>query len=283
MAHEESGARQLSDIFAGQPSDEDLLAELYDLEHDAIGEDIVFYRELSRRSRGPILDLGCGSGRLFPAFLDGRRRARIVGLDGSAALLRRAGARIAAHERLAAAAASGRIELVHGDVRSIDRRDRFGLVVVAGVLAHLEGPEAASRMLAHIVRLLSRRGQAVIDTIGPGGLPERDLPLSVDWRRSLHGREAVRRSRIVRREGPEGLRVLFSTVVDSVGADGTIARLPASYRLWYPSPETIVHLAEAAGLMVEMTYGSHDLEPAGPESERCIVVARRAERPGAAG
>ena len=80
------------DIFAGQPTDADLLAELYDLEHDPVVEDLVFYREQTRRSGPAVLDLGCGSGRLLRSFAAGKGR-RIVGVDGSAALLRRAEAR----------------------------------------------------------------------------------------------------------------------------------------------------------------------------------------------
>ena len=60
-----------TDIFAGLPGDADLLAAIYDLEHDAVSGDLGFYRRLVRRGRGPLLDLGCGSGRLFRAFLDG--------------------------------------------------------------------------------------------------------------------------------------------------------------------------------------------------------------------
>ena len=60
-----------ADIFSGQPGDADQLAAIYDLEHDAVSEDVGFYRRLVRRSRGRLLDLGCGSGRLFRAFLDG--------------------------------------------------------------------------------------------------------------------------------------------------------------------------------------------------------------------
>jgi SAM-dependent methyltransferase len=266
--------RLLSDIFAGQPTDAKRLAEFYDLEHDEVEEDRVFYRELTRRSRGSVLDLGCGSGRLFAAFLDGGAR-RIVGLDGSPALLRRAEARIAADRRLATAATEGRIELVEGDVRRVRRPDRFGLVVLAGVLAHLDGPEDALRTLAEVRRLLTESGRAVIDGVGPGGLPGTDLPLSVDWRRVVDGRQVIRRSQLVRHEAPEGLRVLFSTIVDAVQRDGTIARLPASFRLWYPSPTQVIEIAEKAGLSVEMTYGSHDLEPLGDESARCIVLARR--------
>jgi len=103
-------------------------------------------------------------------------------------------------------------------------------------------------------------------------MPVRDLPLSVDWRRSIGGREVVRRSSLISRVAPEGLRVAFSTMVDATQADGTIARLPASYRLWYPFPDALAAQVSRAGMTVEMSYGSHDLEPLGPESERRIFL-----------
>ncbi len=174
------------DPFGGQPSDADALAEIYDLEHDPVSGDFAFYRELTRRVRGPVLDLGCGSGRLFGAFLDGNA-SRIVGVDASAAMLRRAEARIERDPRLAAAAADGRIELVHGDVRTVRRRERFGLIVAAGVLPHGDGPEDASRLLARAARLLTPRGLLVLDDLGPGALPTDDLPLAMDWVARIRG------------------------------------------------------------------------------------------------
>lgn len=277
-----SEGRSLSDIFASQPSDDATLAAIYDLEHDAIVEDLVFYRELTRRASGAVIDLGCGSGRLFASYLAGGA-SRVVGIDGSPALLTRASARIAADPELARAEREGRIELAVGDVRRVSRSDRFELAVLAGVLSHLDGPEEAVRALVSAGRLLTDAGILVVDGLGPGALPTRDLPLSVDWRQSLDGREVVRRSSLQRREAPEGLRVLFSTLVDLAEPDGTIARLPASYRLWYPSQVTLLELIREADLAVEMTYGSHDLEPLGEASERCIVIARPARAPGARG
>lgn len=263
-----------ADIFASQPADEDRLAELYDLEHDDLVEDLDFYRELTRRTAGPVLDLGCGSGRLFRALLDGGA-PRILGIDASAALLRRAEARIAGDERLGAAARDGRLSVMRGDVRAISTlniRERFGLAVAVGVLPHLDGPEDALRLLGGARSVLGRGGRLVIDDLGPAEMPLRDMPLSVDWRREMDGREVVRRSELVRRESPEGLRVAFSTIADAVQPDGTIARLPASHQLWYPSPEALFALVKQAGMVVELSYGSHDLEPLGRESVRRIYV-----------
>ena len=269
-----TGARELSDILAGQPVDEALLAEIYDLEHDEITEDLAFYRRWAARQPGAVLDLGCGSGRLFRSLLDGGA-SRIVGIDGSPALLARAEQRIETDEVLRAARATGRIELAVGDVRSVSRRDRFSLIVLAGVIAHLDGPEDAVRTLASAGGMLDGGGVLIVDLLGPGALPPHDLPLSLDWERALGARRVVRRSELQRHETPEGLRVVYSTLTDLAEADGTIARLPARFRLWYPSPTAIVSLAEEADLEVVAAFGSHELEPLDEGSERCIVVLRR--------
>ena len=268
------GAAALSDILAGQPADEALLAELYDVEHDEITEDFGFYRGWAARQRGAVLDLGCGSGRLLRPLFNGGA-TRVVALDGSRSLLARAETRIAADDVLRQAREEGRLEIVLGDVRSVSRGERFALIVLAGVIAHIDGPEEALRAFVAAGRLLDEDGALVVDVLGPGALPPHDLPLSVDWERQVGDRRAVRRSRIVRHEAPEGLRVEYSTLTDLVEPDGTIARLPASFRLWYPSPSTTLALAGEADLELEAAFGSHELEPLDERSERCIVVLRR--------
>jgi SAM-dependent methyltransferase len=262
------------DPFAGQATDADTLAEVYDLEHDGIRDDLAFYRGLTRRVRGAVLDLGCGSGRLFGTFLDGGA-SRIVGVDASAAMLRRAEARIAADDRLAEAAAAGRLELVNGDVRSVRSQDRFGLIVAAGVVPHLDGPEDLTRLLARAARLLTPRGLLVLDDLGPAAQPDEDLPLAVDWSVTSEGRTFTRRSRLTRRVAPEGLRVVLSTIVDRQDPDGTIARLPATFRLWYPSRDTVTRLVEAAGLAVAAIHGTYAPQAFSATSERLIVLGRR--------
>jgi len=274
-----------ADIFAGQPTDADLLAQLYDLEHDEVTEDLVFYREQTRRSGSVVLDLGCGSGRLLRSFAAGKGRT-LVGVDGSAALLRRAEGRIAREPLLAAALAQGRLHLLLGDVRRLEqlplrsllRPNGANLVVAAGVLPHLDGPEDALRVLSGVRDLLDPEGRLILDDLGPDLLPDRDLPLSVDWRRELDGRPVVRRSQLQRRESPEGLRVTFATIVDVGRPDGTIARLPASYRLWYSSDDALAAVVREAGLAIEFVYGSHDLDPFTASSERRITVVRHAGR-----
>jgi SAM-dependent methyltransferase len=240
-----------------------------------VTEDLAFYREWARRTHGATIDLGCGSGRLFGELLRGGAR-KIVGIDGSQALLDRALVRFGADEKLKAARDDGRIELAVGDVRTVRHPHRFRLAILAGVIAHLGGPEDAVRALLAARRLLQPNGVLIVDTLGPGALPPHDLPLSVDWERDMADRKVVRRSRLVRVEAPEGMRVEYATLTDVIEADGTIARLPAGFRLWYPSPSALIGLANEAELEVEAAFGSHDLDPLDDRSERCIVVLRPA-------
>ena len=223
-----------------------------------------------------MLDLGCGSGRLLRPILDGGAR-RVVAMDGSPALLRRAALRVERDPVLAAAEREGRLELALGDARHIERRERFSLVVAADVLPHLGGRADADSMLAAVRRRLTPAGRLVLDLPGPGALPERDLPRGVDWERQIDGRRVTRTSELVRREEPDGLHVLLSTMTEVARPDGTFARLPASFALWYPSLEQIESLLDHARLVASLVYGSHDLDTFTPRSERLIVVAERSQ------
>ncbi|MFN2483338.1 MAG: class I SAM-dependent methyltransferase [Candidatus Limnocylindria bacterium] len=263
------------DIFAAQGGDPDALAELYDLEHDERREDHVFYREFARRARGAILDLGCGSGRLFRALAECSRR-RVVGVDGSPALLRRAQRRIDSDIVLREGRAARRLETALGDVTSIRRAERFSLIVAVDVVPHL-GEAATERMLRSAAAHLTEAGKLIVDLAGPGALPQRDLRRGLDWDRDLNGGSVRRWSALRRLASDRGLTVMLSTTTERRMADGTIARLPAAFRLWYPDRALLERLVARAGLIVSMTYGSHELDDPGPRSERLIAVT---ERPG---
>src|SRR5688500_7239858 len=77
-----------------QHSIEEVVARYYDLEHDAPAADVALYRELARRGGGPILELGCGTGRVLAALAQAGHC--VVGVDCSAPMLARAEARLQA-------------------------------------------------------------------------------------------------------------------------------------------------------------------------------------------
>lgn len=96
----------------------------HDVECGSYAADLPLWEELAADA-GPVLDLGCGSGRV--ALHLGRRRHRVVGLDRDATLL------AALRER----AAGLPVEAVAGDARDFALEGDFGLAIAPMQLVQL--------------------------------------------------------------------------------------------------------------------------------------------------
>jgi SAM-dependent methyltransferase len=86
-------------------------AALYDFDYRRRRDDVRFYRTLAAEQGGPVLDLGCGTGRLMVPML--RAGLTVVGVDHAPAMLAHAAAKIA---RLSPAARA-RALLIRADLR----------------------------------------------------------------------------------------------------------------------------------------------------------------------
>jgi SAM-dependent methyltransferase len=113
--------------FYARPS---LNVESYDAQAAAgqplLAGDVEFYLDLARRSGGPVLDLGGGTGRV--AWPLAEAGFEVTSLDASAPML----ARSEAKRPLASPAAQARVSLVNADLRDFDLTPRFGLAIAPG-------------------------------------------------------------------------------------------------------------------------------------------------------
>src|SRR5512135_1146837 len=94
-------------------------------------KDVRFWQDFARREGGPLLELGCGTGRiLIPVARTG---VRVVGVDRSEPML--AGAR----ERARRLPRARRPEIVRADIRQLPFPDRSFSAVMApyGILQSL--------------------------------------------------------------------------------------------------------------------------------------------------
>ena len=93
---------------------EGLFAEFHDVLHLNQTADVALFRELAREVGSPVLELGCGSGRILaPLVEDGHE---VVGVDSSKDMLRLCGKRV-----------GDRAMLHHEDMRRLRLGGRFRL------------------------------------------------------------------------------------------------------------------------------------------------------------
>ena len=121
----------------------------HDVECGGYTADLPLWRELAAAAAGPVLELGCGTGRV--ALELARRGIEITAVDTSPALLEEIGRR--------AAAGNLEVELLLADARELSLDRRYALVLAPMQLVHLlEGAEGRAALL--------RRARA---HLAPGG------------------------------------------------------------------------------------------------------------------
>src|SRR6266513_5381459 len=116
----------------------DAIAHLYDPWSRSVTEDVPFYVEEARRSGGPVVELGVGTGRIaVPIASDG---IRVIGVDSSRAMLDVCAER--------AALAGVEVDLRVGDLREPPVTERVPLVICPfRSLLHMRTDEDRLRVL----------------------------------------------------------------------------------------------------------------------------------------
>src|SRR5438067_7379 len=136
----------------------DPIAELYDPWSACVVEDVAFYLEEARRSGGPVIELGVGTGRIaVPIAADG---IRIIGVDSSRGMLDVCARR--------AALAGVELDLRVGDLRHPPVAENVPLVICPfRSLLHMHTDEDRRRVLVAAHDLLLPGGLFVFDVFTP--------------------------------------------------------------------------------------------------------------------
>lgn len=132
--------------------------EIYDLLFTPEPRVVEFYLQQAERAAGPILELGCGSGRLLVPIA--QRGLDVMGLDSSPSMLERA--------RDQAQRANLQVPLVQGDMRAFALERKFDLVFIgSNSLSHVPDIPALRSLFAAVYAHLSPRGRLVFDVANP--------------------------------------------------------------------------------------------------------------------
>ena len=141
-----------------------LHVETYDAQHETIpgGDDVSFFRGLAERAGGPVLELGCGTGRVAIPLAEAG--FQVVGLDRSAPML----AMAAERRHVLPAVVRRRLRFVEGDMTDFRLARRFALAFAAfRVFMALPDEQSQRSALFAIRRHLRPGGLLALDIFDP--------------------------------------------------------------------------------------------------------------------
>jgi SAM-dependent methyltransferase len=268
----------------GQPSQTDasgydrapFIPELYDyVVPYAARPDIGFYVEAARKCGGPVLELGCGTGRIL--IPTARAGIDISGLDASEGMLAVCRARLDAEPP----EVRRRTGLHHGDIRGFDLGRSFQLITLPfRPFQYLLTVEEQLACLSVIWRHLEPNGQLVFDIFNPSihNLAKPVDPTETDEEPPfIHpdGRTVIRRSRVLERD-LANQTFAGELIYDVTHPGGRTERLVHQYRFRYLFRFEAEHLLARAGFAMDYVYSGFDNAPYGSQYPgELIFVARR--------
>lgn len=242
-------------------------ARFYDLEYDQIDGDLDFYRMFAMQANGPILELGCGSGRVLTALEE--TGLPLTGIDSSRAMLGIARARLSFRTRLVAA-----------DMRC------FGPDVVPtapvwmafsaiNTFLHMSSSDDQLAALKSVRSVLAEGGLLLLDVMTPDAAYLSSLDGRVSPEFSTQLPDGSRLDKWVSRTHDHATQTIDTTIYFDVsrGPGGLMERIVDRYLTRYIHRFELEHLLERAGFTLLSLYGSYDLEPFNSGSERMIALA----------
>jgi SAM-dependent methyltransferase len=226
--------------------------------------DLPFYRRQLERFGAPLLELGCGTGRItLPLAAEG---VAVCGIDNAAALLE--------HARAKADAADISLELRQADMRDFDLGRRFRLVLLPyNAINHLIELDDLCAMLRCAERHLEAEGRLVIDTFQPdpsflandgGG----ELPIA-EYDDPHHGEHVVMTET---NAYDAATQVNWITWHYQVNGEPNARSDRWAMRMFFP--RELDALLALNGWVVEAKYGDYTESPFGSRSPKQLTVCR---------
>jgi len=247
----------------------DEYAAFYDWENrqTMARRDVRFWQDMARRVGGPVLELGCGTGRV--SFPVARTGVELVGVDRSDQMLRRA------RRHLNRSRASSRPLFVRADIRALPfvGPSPFALVMAPyGIVQSLVDEDDLMATLRSVARV-SRRGTTFgIDLVS-------DVPAWEEYRGRVRMRgRGPRGSRIwlvesVRQDRDRQLTIFDQEYTEHRGKARRVQRFSLAFRT-LALPEMLGRV-ESAGFTVEAVLGDYEGRPWDLRADVWLIVARK--------
>jgi SAM-dependent methyltransferase len=248
----------------------EILARFYDLENADRVEDLPLWAELARENGDPVLELGCGSGRV--AMHLAREGFRVIGVDSSPAMLERAKSRLARNAK-----AASQVQYLLDDFTRLNLAQTFPLILFPfNTFAHLlERPDWNAALQA-VAAHLDPQGRVALELPNPMSLlaPVPDgLVLEHTFRDEERGITIQQFSSL--RVDRIAQRWHISWLYDEIDPEGNVRRTIVPMTLRYFLPEEMHSLLLQAGLRMVHLWGDYARGALEENSPTMIVVGGR--------
>ena len=246
------------------------LARFYDQIHAELQEDIGFVLTFAARQNGPLLELGCGTGRLLIPLA--RAGHQVTGVDSSPAMLQRA------HRRLEEETATikARLTLLEADMLALPGQQQYAAAILGYNTAMHLNQAQLGRCLRQLKQRLLPGGQLLLDLANPHLVeatpPDRAVTLERVWQEPDEGVTVQQFASSWL--DPMAQTLQISWWFDEVAtSSGTVRRTvsPMLYHYFYLHQLTGILLEN--GFTVVDVLGSYQEEPFAEESERLLIIA----------
>jgi len=251
-------------------------AGIYDCYATGVSGDVAFYVDQAKRSGSPVLELGCGTGRiLIPVAEAG---VEVVGIDRSPSMLAVAKERVATLN----SEVRSRIELAQGDMRDFSLGRRFGLIVIPyRSFLHLLATDDQRAALGRIREHLGDAGRLVFNVFDPRlDLLQQSTGGGSELRKLAEFTHPQTHRRVVGwyASSCDPLRQVIEqyNVFDQMDDQGTVvARQYVPLTLRYVFRYEMQHLLELCGFKVDALYGDFERGPFRYGGEQVWVAVKR--------
>jgi len=230
--------------------------------------DVPFWRTVARGARGPVLELGCGTGRIAVPLA--RAGVTLVGVDRSAAMLARA------RHRVARAGFTRRVPLIRGDIRHLPFPVSSFSTVLApyGVLQSLLRERDLAAALASVHGVLEPGGTFGLELVA-------DLPAWEEYRRRVSlkgwrgrpGGSRVTLVETVRQDRARGLTIFDQEFVERRGRRRHTRRFVLAFRTL--SVPQMARRLDKAGFTVTALLGDYQGGRWDPRADVWVILAKR--------
>jgi ubiquinone/menaquinone biosynthesis C-methylase UbiE len=248
----------------------DEYAPFYDWENaQTLGRrDVPFWRRVAAGAGGPVLELGCGTGRVSLPLA--RAGVNLVGIDRSAPMLGRARKRLARSPTLQL---TNSLAFVRGDIRQLPFEDETFSMVVApyGILQSLIRPRDLSATLASVARVVAPGGTFGIDLV-PDVPKWREYENRVQLRGSAGGAQLTL-VESVRQDPTRHLTTFEQKYVERRGGRTREHRFDLTFRTL--TVRQMTRQLETAGFRIDAVLGDYRGRPWDDRADVWIIMAKK--------